>query len=111
MLRCGIAGVGNFSGACNNVQLGDAEVLVDSGFVTKVGGRYQLGTDSQIIDGGLTCRNDALPDDYVFPESDLNGNMRVGSGEQEGELDLGAFEFQIDSYTVFVNGFEFPPHK
>jgi hypothetical protein len=59
-----------------------------------------------MIDRALTCRNSSLPVDYEFPQFDLDGNPRIEDGESERELDLGAFEFRIDTDTIFAGGFE-----
>ena len=105
----GVIGSGTMTGACNNIQIGTGEAPLDPGFVTTSGGRYRLAEDSPMIDLALGCRDDALPPGYIFPTRDLDGNQRIEDGEQEREMDLGAFEFHPDTDTIFASGFEFDP--
>jgi predicted outer membrane repeat protein len=107
--NAGITGDGNISGTCNNVQLGGDAVPVDPRFVTTAAGRYRLAEDSPMIGLGLSCRNSSLPADYNFPQKDLDGNARVVAGEEERQVDLGAFEYTLDADAVFANGFEAQP--
>lgn len=65
-----------FRGGCGNVRLDALSPVVDAGTVPGPG------------------------DDWVLPPYDLDGNSRIGSGDQ----DLGAFELE----TLFRDGFEGP---
>lgn len=104
--NAGVVDNGNVSGTCNSAQLGSDPAPLDPKFVTTAGGRFRLAADSAMIGRGLTCNPNRLPDDYQFPVFDLDGNPRILIGEQEQELDLGAFEFQIGDDVLFSSGFE-----
>jgi predicted outer membrane repeat protein len=107
----GLVGDGDVSGTCNNVQLGDDPVPLDPRLVTTAAGRYRLAADSPMIGLALSCRNGSLPAGYEFPQNDLDGHPRIGEGEAEREMDLGAFEFRIDTDIIFAAGFEILPTK
>jgi predicted outer membrane repeat protein len=105
----GVGGTGFIGGTCNNAQIGPEPAPLDPRFTSTSRGDYRLAEDSPMIDLGLECRTDVLPDGFVLPRTDLDGILRVLAGEPEWTIDAGAFEHHEPAEQIFVDDFEARP--